>query len=433
MKAVIMAGGKGTRIASVNAEVPKPMIQILGKPILEYQLENLKAQGITDIILVVGHLKQVIQNYFGDGTRISPCTSRPFGVNISYIEENEPLGTAGALYYLKNSLTDDFLLLCGDIIFDIDIKRFYTFHKQHGAYATIFTHPNSHPYDSGIIIADEKGCVHNWLHKEDARTWYKNRVNAGIHIISPNLLSNFTAPIKKDLDRDILKPLISEHQLYCYDSPEYVKDMGTPDRFYSVIEDIKSGRVHAKNLHNKQKAIFLDRDGTINTYTGFLTAPEQLTLLPGAAEAIRKINESGYLAIVITNQPVIARGDCTIEELNIIHQKLETMLGKEGAYLDGIYYCPHHPEKGFPGERPEYKIECNCRKPKPGLILEAVQHFNIDIQSSWMIGDSLTDIKCGKNAGCQSAGVGETLLREKDTDFPVFNSLLECIQHILPE
>ena len=433
MKAVIMAGGKGTRIASVNAEVPKPMIQILGKPILEYQLENLKAQGITDIILVVGHLKQVIQNYFGDGTRISPCTNRPFGVNISYIEENEPLGTAGALYYLKNSLTDDFLLLCGDIIFDIDIERFYTFHKQHGAYATIFTHPNSHPYDSGIIIADEKGCVHNWLHKEDARTWYKNRVNAGIHIISPNLLSNFTAPIKKDLDRDILKPLISEHQLYCYDSPEYVKDMGTPDRFYSVIEDIKSGRVHAKNLHNKQKAIFLDRDGTINTYTGFLTAPEQLTLLPGAAEAIRKINESGYLAIVITNQPVIARGDCTIEELNIIHQKLETMLGKEGAYLDGIYYCPHHPEKGFPGERPEYKIECNCRKPKPGLILEAVQHFNIDIQSSWMIGDSLTDIKCGKNAGCQSAGVGETLLREKDTDFPVFNSLLECIQHILPE
>ena len=262
MKAVIMAGGKCTRIATVYEVVPKPMIQILGKPILEYQLENLKAQGITDIILVVGHLKQVIQNYFGDGTRISPCTNRPFGVNISYIEENEPLGTAGALYYLKNSLTDDFLLLCGDIIFDIDIERFYTFHKQHGAYATIFTHPNSHPYDSGIIIADEKGCVHNWLHKEDARTWYKNRVNAGIHIISPNLLSNFTAPIKKDLDRDILKPLISEHQLYCYDSPEYVKDMGTPDRFYSVIEDIKSGRVHAKNLHNKQKAIFLDRDGT---------------------------------------------------------------------------------------------------------------------------------------------------------------------------
>ena len=114
MIAVIMAGGKGTRIQSINKEVPKPMITILNKPILEYEIQVLKNQGIKDIILVVGYLKEVITDYFKNGEK--------FGVNISYIEENEPLGTAGALYYLKNELNEDFLLLNGDILFNIDIN-----------------------------------------------------------------------------------------------------------------------------------------------------------------------------------------------------------------------------------------------------------------------------------------------------------------------
>ena len=145
--------------------------------------------------------------------------------------------------------------------------------------------------------------------------------------------------------------------------------MGTPDRYYSVIEDIHSGKVAAKNLARKQKAIFLDRDGTINKYVGFLTNIDEFELLPGVIEAIKKINASGYLAIVVTNQPVIARGEVSYGELEEIHNKMETLLGQKGAYLDAIFYCPHHPHKGYEGERPEYKIECECRKPKPGMLL----------------------------------------------------------------
>jgi len=431
VKTVIMAGGKGTRIASVNAEVPKPMIPILGKPILEYQLECLRDQGYDDVILVVGHLGHVVQDYFGDGSGISPATGRPFGVKIEYVVETEPLGTAGALFLLKDKLGKDFLLLCGDVIFDIDVNRFYRFHKKCNGVATLFTHPNSHPYDSGIIMADDNGMVTNWLHKEDPRQWYRNRVNAGLHFFSHKIFEQglFRELKKVDLDREVLKPLIPTGQLFVYDSPEYVKDMGTPDRFYSVTEDIRSGKVHSKNLSNPQKCIFLDRDGTLNAYVGFLRNIDDLQLLPGVPEAIRKINESGYLAIIVTNQPVIARGEVTVPQLQEIHNKLETLLGQEGAYVDAIYYCPHHPHKGYEGEIPELKFDCECRKPKAGMLHSAASDFHIDLSASYMVGDSDSDIQCGMNAGCTPV-----LITDGDAQVLHAKSLLDFVNdHICKE
>lgn len=424
MKTVIMAGGKGTRIASVNAEVPKPMIPILGKPILEYQLECLRDQGYTEFILVIGHLGHVVKDYFGDGGGISPATGKPFGVSIEYVVEEEPLGTAGALCLLRDALTEDFLLLCGDVIFDIDVRRFYDFHRETGGLATLFTHPNSHPYDSGIIAADEKGRVTAWLHKEEPRLYYRNRVNAGLHFFSPKIFETglFDTLRKIDLDREVLKPLIPTGMLYVYDSPEYVKDMGTPDRFYAVSDDIRTGKVHAKNLSNPQKCVFLDRDGTLNKYVGFLRNIDELTLIDGVSEAVRKINESGYLAILVTNQPVIARGEVTVEELRRIHDKLETLLGMDGAYLDAIYYCPHHPHKGYEGEIPELKFDCDCRKPKPGMLLRAAKDFNIDLCASFMVGDGENDVLAGNAAGCTSV-----LLTEDETDGLHYKTLLDFV------
>lgn len=399
MQTVIMAGGKGTRIASVNAEVPKPMLEVCGKTILEHQIEVLKRQKLTDIILVIGYLGSVIRDYFQDGSK--------YGVHISYIEEKELLGTAGSFYYLKDIIQDDFFLLNGDLIFDVDLHRFMNFHKEKHALATLFTHPNNHPYDSGLIIANEDGTITKWIHKEEERGFLRNRVNAGIHIISPMVLERFTELKKTDLDREVLKPLIPSGRVYAYDSPEYVKDMGTPERYRQVEQDLLKGRVRARNLDRKQKCIFLDRDGTLNVYKGFLTDIEELELIPGTAEALKCINSSEYLAIVITNQPVIARGGCSVQELEEIHNKLETLLGKEGAYIDALYYCPHHPDKGFEGERPEYKIECGCRKPKPGMLLKAAEDYNIDLSQSIMIGDGKNDMEAGKAAGCQTILVDE--------------------------
>lgn len=434
MKVVIMAGGKGTRIASVKNDVPKPMIPICGKPILEWQIENLKACGLIDITFVIGYLGHMIKEYFEDGSK--------FGVNISYFEENLPLGTAGALFKMPE-LTDDFLLLCGDVILDVDFNRFIEFHKKNGAWASLMAHPNGHPYDSSLLVTEilppqvaggnpvDTHKVVKWMNKEDERVYYKNRVNAGIEIISPELLKeamkNFVprhpeTPDKIDLDRDVLKPNIPSGRIYAYDTPEYIKDMGTPDRFYEVEKDITEGKVKTRNLKSKQKAIFLDRDGTINKYVGFLTKPEQFELIPGVAEAIKMINKSGYLAVVVTNQPVIARGDCTWEEIQQIHDKMETELGKEGAYIDGIYICPHHKDKGFDGERPEYKFDCDCRKPKPGLLLKAAKEKNIELSMSIMIGDTESDVKAGVEAGLM-----KSIKVEKNLENALLNTVVEIL------
>jgi histidinol-phosphate phosphatase family protein len=252
-------------------------------------------------------------------------------------------------------------------------------------------------------VTDSGHRVVRWLNKEDPRHYYKNQVNAGLHIVNVGLLNTVTVTpgLACDLDRDILKPALAGGGIYAYHTPEDIKDMGTPERFQQVEADMRSGLVAARNLGREQRAGFLDRDGTINRLAGFIRDPEALVLLPGAAEAIGAINRSGYLAIVVTNQPVIARGEATLEELGAIHAKLETDLGREGAYLDDLFFCPHHPDRGFPGERPEYKVACECRKPKPGLLLAAAAKYHIDLAASYLVGDEPTDAEAGRAAGCR--------------------------------
>lgn len=398
MKAVIQAGGKGTRISEITGDViPKPMLEISGYPILYHQMMNLKKNGITDITVIIGHLGNVIKDYFGDG--------KQFGLNISYVEEDpqKPLGTAGSLYFLKDKLKENFVFLLADVFIDIDFEKMEQYHIANNADVTLLTHPNGHPFDSDLVV-EEGGVVKAFDYKSNDRTTYnyKNLVNAGVMIFSPSVFKYLTELRKYNYEKDIIVPLINDGKVVSYKSSEYAKDMGTPERYRRVQEDYNSGICDAKNLANKQKAIFLDRDGTINEYVGFLRKEEDFKLIPGVSEAIKKINNSGYLAIVVTNQPVIARGEVTEEELEEIHKKMETLLGLDGAYIDDIYYCPHHPYKGFEGEIPELKIECDCRKPKTGMLEKAAREHNIDLSSSIMIGDSTLDIKMAENAGMQS-------------------------------
>ena len=396
--AVIMAGGKGSRLLSItNDEIPKPMVPVDGKPLLEYQVEKLKTYGIKKIVMIVGHLGEKIVDHFKDG--------KDFGVEIDYIFEKEPLGTAGAFYYLKDKIdAKDFMLVFGDIFFDMDFDRMENFHFKNSALTTLLAHPNGHPYDSDLIQTDDSGRVIGFDSKHNVRDyWYDNMVNAGIYIINKELLDLVKEPVKTDFEKDILANQVKlGANIYAYHTPEYVKDVGTVDRINATVEELKSGLIQSKNLKNKQRAIFLDRDGTMNVSKGFISKADDLELIPGTIDAIKAINKSGALAIVITNQPVIARGECSFEELHNIHNKLKTLLGEKGAFVDDIFYCPHHPDKGFEGEVPELKFDCECRKPKTGMIEEAVKKYNIDLSKSYMVGDSTMDLETARNAGIKS-------------------------------
>lgn len=434
MQAVIMAGGKGTRLAELTkGEIPKPMVLVAGKPLLLWQIEHLKENGITDIILVIGYLGEKIKEYFGDGEK--------FGVHIRYFEEETPLGTAGAFYYLKEMLQNDescdFLMMSGDLLFDIDFDRMIRFHKEMKSAATLFVHPNGHPFDSDLLVLDENDRAVRFDSKHNTRDyWYDNCVNAGIFVFDKRICDRVPEPVKCNLENDIIKKMIEDGEpVYGYRSPEYVKDVGTVERVDQALADIERGVISGKCLRQRQKCIFLDRDGTVNQYHGLVYREDDFELESCALEAIRKINASGRLGIIVTNQPVVARGLCEIEDVKNIHNKLATLLGREGVYLDDILFCPHHPDKGYPEENPAYKIPCECRKPKTGMVTKAAERYNIDLSESWMIGDTTMDIEMGIRAGMRTALVltGEAGMDRKYDVKPdlVCKDLVEAVETIL--
>lgn len=430
--AVIQAGGKGTRMFPLtNDRIPKPMLVLNGKPMIQWQIENLLEYGTKDFIIITGHLGEKIESYFGNGEKLQ--------IHITYVREDEPLGSAGALYFIKEYVKDrDIIMIFGDIMMKIDWNRMIKFHESKLAVATLLVHPNAHPFDSDLLLMNENNQILGIDAKTNVRDyWYENLVNAGIYIFANQILDKFPEPRKKDLEKDILAPMLKDGNVYGYRTSEYVKDVGTPDRFSRCCEEQKKGIWDLRCLNKKQKAVFIDRDGTINKFNGLISREEQLELEEKSSEAIRLINEMGYLAICVTNQPVVARGMCSIADINNIHKKMQTLLGKGGAYLDDIIFCPHHPDKGYPEENPQYKIKCSCRKPSTGMIQCMAEKHNIDILKSWMIGDSTLDMKLGDNAGTRKILV-KTGQAGKDKKFNsepdyIADDLLEAVRIIQKE
>ena len=342
-----MAGGRGTRIASVASNIPKPMIALCGKPILQYQVENLKAYGIEDIIIVVGHLGHVIQEYFGDGSR--------FGVRISYIVETEPLGTAGALFLLGD-LQEDVLLILGDILLDFDFSRFinyfrnYKNYKKQPALAVVVAHPNGHTFDSSIVVIEtefppyvseqpnEGYRVREWLNREDRRLEYKNLVNCGVHILSADLLRmakesfqpvDASRPAMVDLDRNVLKPFVETGKIYVYKTCEYLKDVGTPGRYHEAEYDIITGKLAARRIGAKKRTVFIDEKLVLDS-SG---RPYPDIFLPLLA-----VNKAGYILLQLIDPAPLDRGGYSFEHLDRFQRWLAMELGEKGAFFDGLYF-----------------------------------------------------------------------------------------------
>jgi len=430
-QAVILAGGKGTRLKEVSGNLPKSMVPVLDKPLLQHLIEQCVECGITDIKLLISYKKEIIEDFFGDGDQ--------YGATIQYIADDTPRGTAGALIDALPELDDKFLVVYGDTFFDIDLDDFWEFHQEQAGDASLFLHPNDHPYDSDLIEVDSSFQVQRIHPYPHDGQWRKNLVNAAVYIFNKHALQGVDlVSDRPDIAKDLFPLMLkSEKKIYGYISTEYIKDMGTSERLYKVEKDINSGKVKLLKKKKPKIAIFMDRDGTINKEVNHLSSPEQFQLIDGVGEAICQINGAGILAIVVTNQPVIARGELKESELKVIHNKMDTLLGRKGAYLDRLYYCPHHEDSGFDGEIEALKFECDCRKPKIGLFIQAKKDLNINLEKSWVIGDSTRDIMAAQNAGMKSILVltgyaGKNIGYDATPDF-VAKDLSEAIKIALKE
>jgi D,D-heptose 1,7-bisphosphate phosphatase len=393
----ILAGGQGTRLRERAGHRPKPMVSLLGRPLLEYQLELCRRHGFLRVLLLVHYQHDVIREYFGDGSN--------HGVSLAYQVEETPRGTAGALRDALPRLADRFLTLYGDTYMDVDLRRFWDVHVAHNADVTVFAHPNDHPDDSDIVDVDAAGLVtalHPYPHPQHFEN--PNLASAALYVMRSNGLESFIPPVgQMDVARDLFPVMLrAGRRLFAHISPEFIKDIGTPERLDQVADDISAGVPERLSGRGLRPAVFLDRDGTLNTQVDYVTRPDHLALLPGIPEAVRRLNRAGHLAVVITNQPVVARGDVTADGLERIHIRLKHLLGLQHAYLDRIYACPHHPDSGYPGEVSELKMICDCRKPATGLVDAACRDLEIHRDASWFIGDTTSDVETGRRAGLKT-------------------------------
>jgi histidinol-phosphate phosphatase family protein len=404
------------------------------KPLLEHQIELAQQHKFFDVLIFACYGVDLIAAAIGGGA------SR--AMSIRYVAERTPLGTAGAVLAGLESLAEQFVIMYGDTMVSVDLERLWLAHERSGADATLLLHPNDHPLDSDLVEVDQDGRItafHTRPHP--AGRFFQNLVNAGLYVVNRNaLMPWYGTRCSMDFGKDLFPAMLDRGDfLLGYRSSEYIKDIGTPQRYDLVSSQFAAGIVQRSSLAKRQRTVFLDRDGTLVRevpVTG-LISPDQLQLLPGVPEAMRLLNHAGLRAVVVTNQPVVAKGFCTNSELRYIHNKLEMLLGVHGAFLDSIYWCPHHPQKGFPHERTELKIDCDCRKPKTGLIERAACDLNIDVKQSWLVGDTTTDIQTARNAGLRSVlvrtGYGGTDCRHTARPEAVCDNLLDAVRFILSQ
>lgn len=419
----ILLGGKGTRLGLDG--LPKPMVPFLGRPLLEHLVEGAVAQGFTDFVFLSGHLHEVIEDHFGDGAQ--------FGASIRYSIETQPLGTVRATYAARDMLGDEFLLLYGDVFQSVDLTRFLTCARSLGGAGTLMAHPNDHPYDSDLIVVDPLTCrITAFLGKPHTpAVQRRNLVNAGLYYMRSTIFDTLpTGDALFDWGRDVFSRTVEAGvPLHAYRTGEYMKDIGTPDRLAQAQDHVRGGKAEMRNMRRPQQAVFVDRDGVLNREIGGVHRPSDLALLPSVAETVVAINRSPYLAIGITNQPDLAKGLFGLDDLDAVHAALDEELVAAGGFLDDLFFCPHHPEAGFAGEVPALKRVCDCRKPAPGLLLEAATRYNIDLSRSYMIGDRESDLRAGRAAGVR------TMLVHRDgaPDLPDESIDLSLADHVVPD
>ncbi|MGO7377562.1 HAD-IIIA family hydrolase [Rhizobium ruizarguesonis] len=434
-QAVIIAGGLGTRARSLTGDaIPKALLPLGGVPIILRQIRVLAREGVQYVRVLGGHL----------GSQLEPALgpeAEKLGIKIEVFVETSPLGTAGCLTTLDTT-AGDVLIVYGDMLFDIDLAALARHRHQFPAALTIIAHPNDHPRTSDLVV-QKSGYLQRLLPRKTHRNAdWRNLVPAGLYVASDQFFEALVPGHSADMIHDVIPDLLERSiPIAIYDTPEYIKDTGSPNRHAAAEEDLRQDRVHAVHLSVRRPAVFFDCDGVLNEDVGGhgVIHPDQVKLIGRAGQAVRLAREAGFLTVAVTNRPQVAKGLLDQSGLDHVLGRLEAELAEDGGVLDRIYFCPHHPDKGFPNEIPELKINCACRKPGDLMIRQAMTELPVEKSKSVIIGDSLRDIGTARKAGIWAYGVrtGYGLRDEKsypaaEADIPradlVFDTVYDAVR-----
>lgn len=412
MQAVILAGGRGTRLDPKSEAPPKPLMPLCGQPLLDHIVSWLAQHGVDEMVLCTGYRAQMVEQAMGGGER--------WGVRLRYSVETEPLGTAGAVRAAAAMLRDRFLVVYGDVLADVDLSAMLQAHQRHAPLATLAVHPSDHAMDSDRVVTDRHGFVTRMVRKEDQAGLQAGALcNAALYVCEKAVVDLIPAEGTPDFARDVFPAALrGGAKLWAWHTAEYMKDMGTPARLAKVEQDLRAGVPTRMRRSALRPAVLVDRDGVLLEEVPFLSRQEQVRLIPGVTEALARVNKAHWLTACVTNQPVVARGTINEDDLHGIHTLMSGHLAAGGAWLDGVFTCPHHTDRGFPGERADLKFHCACRKPLGGLIHQAEAALGADRRASILVGDRSTDLLAAQRAGVLGVGV-LTGLRCADGKHPI--------------
>jgi D,D-heptose 1,7-bisphosphate phosphatase len=381
-QAAILIGGKGTRLGDAVRSTPKPLLDVCGRPFVEHVMLNLRRFGFNEFVLLAGYQAGVVSEKYSENSAFATEAQ----ASIKVVVEPSPMGTGGALKYAREHLREEFLLLNGDSIFDfnyLDLSNCERANEPADWLCRVALLPVENATRYGFVALQGSQIT---AFREKPSEPQSGLINSGVYWIKSSMLDALP-DTPCSLEQDVFPKLAREGRLVGRAYSGFFIDIGIP-------EDLEAARANlTENL--RKPAAFLDRDGTLNHDDGYTHKIEEFRWIDGAVEAIKALNDAGYLVFIVTNQAGIARGyydDATVEAL---HEWVAQQLARAGAHIDDIRYCPHHPE----GTVPELSIACNCRKPNTGMLDSLIAQWHPRLSSSFMLGDTEKDAQAGIAVG----------------------------------
>ena len=379
---VILAGGKGKRLGNMTKDTPKPMIDINGKPFLEHLINDIVDNNFTEVILLLGYKAEKIVNYFGDGSK--------FGINIKYSIRGEDSKTGTRLREASRLLDKRFLLLYCDNYMPINLDKYIEYYNNNNISNSVIVYSNKDKFTKNNLLVKNNLVVEYDKSRSNKNL---NGVNVGYYIIDRDTVIPMMPKYNFKFEDVIIDKLVNNNNLLAYVTGQRYCSIGDLKRLPMTIDFFRD-----------KKSIFLDRDGVINRRppkADYVKSWDEFEFLPGVLDAIKLLTSEGYNIYIISNQPGIARGKMTTEDLNNIHKNMITTIENNEGKISKIYYCPHGWNDG-----------CDCRKPNPGMFYQVSREYNIDLRKCIYIGDDLRDKQAGDAVGLTTILVNNKSLNE---------------------